>query len=452
MQLWNPQSKTHGRPSTAWVQELSGSLPGFVGSILTRIWWTAFHEHLMEWRFKDLFGCTFDFYQVSFTPNLFVLSTAEPINSWHTVCQFHQAAPSAIRALLEHSPPIRQFRRHWANMCTKVKALGVLKMLHRKSTTWSPYGLPPPAPCPACPLVIRSSGAHTVWSTKTKKCLKQTKHNHAKWCETETKNIGDIGVDGSKSKTSTTLGLDLSSTQNSLKSAAVLPKTKVSACDNSIPGTWHHFLESRESCNNHSTIYTYQQARLVKLCLHKTHPLALSVAFYMNHTALTPDPTHPKSPWASQVVCKSWALVSPSPFTPTTSSLLTQAPQFFQEAPSFPQHLGRIGGTKLMVSSFHLVSQLDWNFVKQPNTSNSEAVPCARNSCFNDLPFTKVDWRPSSPDKKCFLTQELAQPEVICLLFKKSSNLLRVDLAESLQVTGCIDGALIHLLLSVVLS
>ena len=65
---------------------------------------------------------------------------------------------------------------------------------------------------------------------------------------------------------------------------------------------------------------------------------------------------------------------------------------------------------------------------------NSEVVPCARNSCFNDLPFTKVDWRPSSPqknDKKNdSLTQELAQPEVICLLLKKGSNLVSVDLAE----------------------
>ena len=97
-----------------------------------------------------------------------------------------------------------------------MKALGVLKRLHRKSTsvfstTWSQLVVSPhAAPCPACPLVMRSSGAHTVWSTKTKKCLKQTKQNHAKWCETETKNIGDIGVNRSKSKTST-LGLDLSS-------------------------------------------------------------------------------------------------------------------------------------------------------------------------------------------------------------------------------------------------
>ena len=44
MQLWNPQSKTHGRPSTAWVQELSGPLPGFVRSILTRMGAELFWE------------------------------------------------------------------------------------------------------------------------------------------------------------------------------------------------------------------------------------------------------------------------------------------------------------------------------------------------------------------------------------------------------------------------
>lgn len=344
-----------------------------------------------------------------------------------------------------------------------------------ESTTWSPYGLSPPAPGPACPLVIRSSGAHTVWSTKTKKCLKQTKHNHAKWCETETKNIGDIGVDGSKSKTSTTLGLDLSSTQNSLKSAAVLPKTKVSACDNSIPGTWHHFLESRESCNNHSTIYTYQQARLVvkiqnrekkhfydvsftsrgKPCLHKTHPLALSVACYMNHTALTPDPTHPKSPWASQVVCKSWALVSPSPLhlQPLHYSLKhrssSKKPLLF---------LNTWGG---------LEEQSSWcpafiwcrNLIETLSNSQIQATlkRCLAQGIVVSTTCRLQRWTGGLPhlmikNDSWFLTQELAQPEVICLLFKKSSNLLRVDLAESLQVTGCIDGALIHLLLSVVLS
>ena len=170
----------------------------------------------------------------------------------------------------------------------------------------------------------------------------------------------------------------LQGAQNSLKAAAVLPKTKVSACDNSIPVTWHNFVESRENCNNHSTIYTYHQTRLF-VKMQNGEISFLRCFFHLGRNTLSSqtssssfeccflhephsgDP-RPNSPQNTLGFSSCLQILSFGITTLTgKQSHYSSTKWCFQEAPSFPQHLGRIGG--MLRSWCH-----DLIDVKQPNT------------------------------------------------------------------------------------